>query len=131
MIFREKEVVSTIIKHGGIEHLVRMITAQHALMQNEALMSLSILSAISLAESEQPLIVAEIGQALWEFFEQRDPPPDPALTSNALTLTSNLLKSKSGNYPRIEGEKENENLVSHVSRGYEKLLTFFFYPQTH
>jgi len=92
---RDKEVVSAIIQHGGIGHLVKMITAQHALMQNEALMSLSILSAISLTESEQPLIVAEIGQALWKFFEQRDPPPDPALTSNALTLTSNLLKSKS------------------------------------
>lgn len=75
-----------------------MINAQHALMQNEALMSLSILSAISLIESEESLIRAQVGQALVKFFEQKDPQPDPALTSNALTLTSNLLKSKSGNY---------------------------------
>ncbi|XP_043274089.1 rap1 GTPase-GDP dissociation stimulator 1-B [Venturia canescens] len=92
---RDKEVVAKIIKYGGVEHLVKMITAQHALMQNEALMSLSILSAISLIESEEALIQAEVGQALVQFFEQKDPQPDPALTSNALTLTSNLLKSKS------------------------------------
>ena len=98
-MYRNKEVVSTIIKHGGTEPLVKMITAQHALMQNEALMSLSIASAISLAEIEERLINAEVGTALLKFFEQRDPQPDPALTSNALTLTSNLLKSKSGIYP--------------------------------
>ncbi|KOC69210.1 Rap1 GTPase-GDP dissociation stimulator 1-B [Habropoda laboriosa] len=49
---RSKEIVFSIIQHGGVKHLVKMLTAPHFLMRNEALISLKILIKTCLTEHE-------------------------------------------------------------------------------
>jgi len=36
------DVVLTVIKYGGVQHLVSMATSEHAVMQNEALVALTL-----------------------------------------------------------------------------------------
>ncbi|XP_012258540.2 rap1 GTPase-GDP dissociation stimulator 1 isoform X1 [Athalia rosae] len=90
---RDKEVGSIIINHGAVEHLVKMLTAQHALMQNEALLSLTILTTINLSESQTPVIQAEIGPTICRFLEQHGPQVEAPMIHNAVALTDSLIKS--------------------------------------
>lgn len=90
---RDKEVIESVIKHGAVKYLVKMLTAQHALMQNEAVISLTILATVSLLESEQLIIEAEIGQTMCKFLEQDGSNVELAMIYNALSLTESLIKS--------------------------------------
>ncbi|XP_046412764.1 rap1 GTPase-GDP dissociation stimulator 1-B isoform X1 [Neodiprion fabricii] len=90
---RDKEVASLIISHGAIKHLVKMLTAQHALMQNEALLSLTILTTISLVESQTPVIEAEIGSTIRDFLDKHGPQIESPIIYNTVALTDSLVKS--------------------------------------
>lgn len=91
--YRDKDVASLIINHGAVKHLVKMLTAQHALMQNEALLSLTILTTISLTECQTAVIEADIGQTICDFLEKYGPQCEPPMIYNAVALTDSLVKS--------------------------------------
>ncbi|XP_015605942.1 rap1 GTPase-GDP dissociation stimulator 1 [Cephus cinctus] len=91
---RNKNVVNSIIRHNAVKHLVKMLTAQHALMQNEAILSLTIMITVSPSESEQPIIDAEIGDTMQKFLEESAPNLEPAIIYSSISLTESLLKMK-------------------------------------
>lgn len=82
-----------IIKHGAVKHLVKMLIAQHALMQNEALLSLTILTTICLTESQTPIIEAGIGPTICDFIDKYGSQVEAPMIYNAVGLTDSLIKS--------------------------------------
>lgn len=46
-----QEVVSAVAKAAGVRHLISMATSEHVIMQNEALVSLAIASAIDIGKA--------------------------------------------------------------------------------
>lgn len=81
----------SIIKYGAVQHLIDMLLAQHALMQNEAILSLTILTRICPAESEELLIKAGFGRNMCEFFARED--LEVHIVLNALSLLDSVLQS--------------------------------------
>ncbi|XP_011883269.1 PREDICTED: rap1 GTPase-GDP dissociation stimulator 1 [Vollenhovia emeryi] len=88
---RDKQIALSIIKYGAVQHLVDMLLAQHALMQNEAILGLTILTRICPAESEELLIKAGFGCNMCEFFKREGLEVHIAL--NALSLLDSVLQS--------------------------------------
>jgi len=91
-LFRDKQIALSIIKYGAVQHLVHMLLAQHALMQNEAILGLTILTRICPAESEELLIKAGFGRNMCEFFARADD-LDVHIVLNALSLLDSVLQS--------------------------------------
>ncbi|CAL7941954.1 unnamed protein product [Xylocopa violacea] len=89
---RNKEVALTVTEHGAVKHLVKMLTAPHVLMQNEALISLMILTTVSLTECENLLLEANIEEKLCSFFNSVNSLEIPIL-HNALSLIDNIINS--------------------------------------
>lgn len=52
------------VQCGGIARLAAMVTAQHSVMQTEALLALTLLTAMRMSDAEAPLIAADIGKQL-------------------------------------------------------------------
>lgn len=67
-----------------------MLLAQHALMQNEAILSLTILTRICPAESEDLLIKAGFGRNMCEFFAREN--LEVYIVLNALSLLDSVLQ---------------------------------------
>ncbi|XP_012135556.1 visceral mesodermal armadillo-repeats isoform X2 [Megachile rotundata] len=88
---RDKEIVLLVIEHGAIKHLAKMLTAQHLLMQNEALISLTIMTISSLAECEKSLLEADIGDKLCKFFNLEN--MRVHVLRNALLFITNIVNS--------------------------------------
>lgn len=78
-----------------------MLLAQHALMQNEAILSLTILTRICPTESEELLIETDFGRIMCEFFETRADNLEIHIVLNALSLLNSVVQS--GN-SRIQSE---------------------------
>lgn len=85
------------IEHGAVAHLAEMLTVQQILMQNEALISLVILTTACLFECEKPLVEADIGEKICTFFDTVNNSELPIL-HNVLSLLSNMIKSGIFNY---------------------------------
>ncbi|XP_059372862.1 rap1 GTPase-GDP dissociation stimulator 1-like [Carassius carassius] len=51
---RNPEVIHTVIKADGVQHLISMATSEHVVMQNEALVALAIASAIDIKAVQEP-----------------------------------------------------------------------------
>ena len=47
---RDSAVMKSVVDHGGIPHLVNMVNAEHAVMQNEALIALTLIAGTILSE---------------------------------------------------------------------------------
>ena len=47
---RDSSVMKSVIQDGGIPHLVNMVNAEHAVMQNEALVALTLIAGTILGE---------------------------------------------------------------------------------
>ncbi|XP_011648061.1 LOW QUALITY PROTEIN: rap1 GTPase-GDP dissociation stimulator 1-B [Pogonomyrmex barbatus] len=90
---RDKQIALSIIKYGAVQHLVDMLLAQHAVMQNEAILALTILMSICPIESEELLIKAGFGRSMCEFFEARANDLDIHIVLNALSLLDSVLQS--------------------------------------
>ncbi|XP_071645531.1 GTPase-GDP dissociation stimulator vimar [Temnothorax longispinosus] len=88
---RDKQIALSIIKYGAVQHLVGMLLAQHALMQNEAILGLTILTRICPAESEELLIKAGFGRNMCEFFAREN--LEVHIVLNALSLLDSVLQS--------------------------------------
>lgn len=92
---------------GAVECMVNMLTAQHLVMQNEALIALSMLSAIignkSTGDAASPetasvnltdlLISCELGQKMAEFINKNADTMTKEIVENLQTLMSLLRKS--------------------------------------
>ncbi|XP_014476642.1 PREDICTED: rap1 GTPase-GDP dissociation stimulator 1 isoform X2 [Dinoponera quadriceps] len=90
---RDKQIALSIMKYGAVQHLVNMLLAQHSLMQNEAILGLTILTGICLAESEKLLIAADFGHKMQVFFEARANSLDIHIVLNALMLLNSVVHS--------------------------------------
>ncbi|XP_032680958.1 rap1 GTPase-GDP dissociation stimulator 1-B [Odontomachus brunneus] len=90
---RDKQIALSIIKYDAVQHLVNMLLAQHSLMQNEAILGLTILTKICPAESEELLIAAGFGRNMCEFFETRADNLDIHIVLNALSLLNSVVQS--------------------------------------
>ena len=89
---RNKEIVLLMIQHGAVVHLVTMLISQHIRMQNEALISLIILTTTCLYECEKPLVEADIGEKLCRFFDAANSTEAPIL-HNVLSLLDIITES--------------------------------------
>lgn len=93
---------------GAVECMVNMLTAQHLVMQNEALIALSMLSAViignkSTGDDETPetatanltdlLISCDLGQKMAEFINKNADTMTKEIVENLQTLMSLLRKS--------------------------------------
>ncbi|XP_034940036.1 rap1 GTPase-GDP dissociation stimulator 1-B isoform X2 [Chelonus insularis] len=90
---KNADVVYSIINHGAIKYLVKMINGSHSLMQNEALLSLVIITSTALGKCEKDLIDANIGEALRKFFEDKVPMIEAPMLENAITLILTIIQS--------------------------------------
>lgn len=101
--FRDQEVISSLINQKGIKHLVEMLLSRHTLMQNEALLSLSIITATQLTDqTEVQLSEADIGDKLWTFLENNRGHLELPVLANLLTLMEQLLKSGKQNSMKMK-----------------------------
>ncbi|PSN38110.1 hypothetical protein C0J52_00840 [Blattella germanica] len=87
------EVMTTILEGGAVPYLVDMLTAEHAVMQNEALLALTLLASMRLTDSEASLIEAKIGAKLQSLLTDFGPSLPCEMIQNALTLIEQLAKS--------------------------------------
>ena len=91
-IIRNKDIAFLAMEHGAVKCLIKMLTAPHVLMLNEALISLMILTATSLVECESLLVKDDIGEKLCKLFSTSNNLEVPVL-HNVLSLVDNILKS--------------------------------------
>lgn len=75
--------------------LVDMLLAQHPLMQNEALVSLKIITKVCLAESEAALIDNDFGNKMRSFLDKPTKNLDAHIVLNALSILQ-CVASRSG-----------------------------------
>ncbi|XP_048362722.1 rap1 GTPase-GDP dissociation stimulator 1-like isoform X2 [Sphaerodactylus townsendi] len=88
---RSPEVVKAIQEAQGVKHLVSMATSEHAIMQNEALISLAIASAISLENIEEGYKEAQLVQNIHKLLQAESTGPE--VKYNAIGLLCSLLNS--------------------------------------
>lgn len=61
---RDREVMGVMVQSGVVPRLVSMVTTEHAVMQTEALLALSLLTAMRMSDAEPPLISSNVGQQI-------------------------------------------------------------------
>uniref|UniRef100_A0A4W4EAE9 Uncharacterized protein n=1 Tax=Electrophorus electricus TaxID=8005 RepID=A0A4W4EAE9_ELEEL len=57
---RSPDVIHSVIKADGVQHLISMATSEHVIMQNEALVALAIASAIDMEAVQEPFQSADL-----------------------------------------------------------------------
>lgn len=90
---RDKSVALVIIKYGGTQYLVKMILAEHSLMQNEAILSLTYLATICPIQFKNALIENNIGHVICRFFEKNTSNIELPIIYNMLTFIDSIIKS--------------------------------------
>lgn len=89
---RSKSVVESIVKGGAVPHLVGMVSSEHLVMQNEALVALTIMASTDLNTSEEELLKS----SLFEFLLKRLSDDNVSeIIQNSLTLVHALSQSTS------------------------------------
>lgn len=79
------------IECKAVPRVVDMIPSDHEVMQNEALLAVTILSSIRLNEMEKILLDAKIGEKLVRLINERKPKKE--VFGNALVLLRQLSSS--------------------------------------
>ncbi|KAI5699351.1 hypothetical protein M8J76_013456 [Diaphorina citri] len=87
---RDREVMGVMVQCGAVQPLVNMITSEHQVMQTEALLSISLITIMRLADAEQSLLESRIGEQLNELLTRNVP---REIFSNILTLVGQLMSS--------------------------------------
>lgn len=87
---RDRSVMGVVVECGAVPPLVQMITAEHQVMQTEALLSVSLITMMRLADAEASLLDAKIGEQLNELLTRNVP---REIFSNILTLVGQLMSS--------------------------------------
>jgi hypothetical protein len=91
--FRDQEVLTTILESGAVPYLVDMLIAEHAVMQNEALLALTLLATMRLPDAEANLLEAKIGDRLTTLLNDFGPSLACEMVQNILSLVDQLAKS--------------------------------------
>jgi len=86
-------VLTTILESGAVPYLVDMLTAEHAVMQNEALLALTLLASMRLADAEANLLEAKIGDKLARLVNDSRPSLACEMVQNILSLVGQLANS--------------------------------------
>ncbi|XP_039293340.1 rap1 GTPase-GDP dissociation stimulator 1 [Nilaparvata lugens] len=87
---RDRDVMGCMVATGAVQQLVAMITAEHWVMQGEALLALSLLAAMRLADAEPHLLEAKVGDRLVAII---NPSLERHVFTNLLSLVSQLATS--------------------------------------
>ncbi|XP_023716478.1 rap1 GTPase-GDP dissociation stimulator 1 isoform X2 [Cryptotermes secundus] len=90
---RDQEVLTTILESGAVPYLVDMLTAEHAVMQNEALLALTLLASMRLADAEADLLQAKIGDKLAKLINDFGPSLACEMVQNILSLVNKLANA--------------------------------------
>ncbi|XP_078579458.1 rap1 GTPase-GDP dissociation stimulator 1-like [Branchiostoma floridae x Branchiostoma japonicum] len=88
---RSEEVVSSVVNQGGVAHLVAMATSEHPVMQNEALIALTIAATVSPESAVGSLESAEVTNAIHKLLDDKN--CDPHVQCNVMAFISSLLHS--------------------------------------
>ncbi|KAM9803741.1 rap1 GTPase-GDP dissociation stimulator 1-B [Neosynchiropus ocellatus] len=88
---RSAEVVHTVAKGDGLQHLISMATSEHVIMQNEALVALAIASAVHVEAMKKPFSEAELLQTIKNILE--DPAGAVEVKFSALGLVCSLAST--------------------------------------
>ncbi|KAF7990828.1 hypothetical protein HCN44_000633 [Aphidius gifuensis] len=91
---KNQNVISLMIKQGALEYLIKMITAAYPIMQNEALLSLAIMTAVNLSDCQNDLIQADVAGQLVKFIQNsNDNNLEEPIIENAITFITTIIKS--------------------------------------
>lgn len=90
---RDKDVALVIIKYGGTQYLIKMILAEHALMQNEAILSLTYLATMCLMQFKNALIENNIGHVICRFLEENASTLELPIIYNMFSFIDSIIKS--------------------------------------
>jgi hypothetical protein len=93
MLSRDQEVLTTILESGAVPYLVDMLIAEHAVMQNEAVLALTLLASTRLTDAEKNLLEAKIGDKLTTLLNGFGPSLACEMVLNILSLVDQLAKS--------------------------------------
>ncbi|KAL5018526.1 hypothetical protein ScPMuIL_004248 [Solemya velum] len=85
---RSSDVMRLIIRAEGIPHLVSMTTSEHIVMQNEALVALTLITTAVLADAAVALKEADLTETITSLL--RDEQTLPEIVCNTLTLTKSI-----------------------------------------
>ncbi|XP_072164760.1 rap1 GTPase-GDP dissociation stimulator 1-B-like [Diadema setosum] len=85
------QVMETIVQHGGLPRLVAMVMSEHALMQNEALVALTLIAASHLDFSESGLLESNLLHTINTLLQNKSFPVE--VKCNVLTLAGFLTQS--------------------------------------
>lgn len=87
---RDREVMGCMVSTKAVTQLVAMITAEHAVMQAEALLALSILTSMRLSDAEPYLLEAKVGERIVALI---DPSIEREVFLNLLAFIGQLATS--------------------------------------
>ncbi|RZF48501.1 hypothetical protein LSTR_LSTR007779 [Laodelphax striatellus] len=87
---RDRDVMGCMVAAGAVQQLVAMVTAEHAVMQGEALLALSLLAAMRLADATPRLLEAKVGDRIVAII---NPGIERHVFQNLLSLVSQLATS--------------------------------------
>ncbi|KAI4478167.1 PREDICTED: rap1 GTPase-GDP dissociation stimulator 1-B [Polistes canadensis] len=90
---KDKDVALIIIKYSGTQYLIKMILAEHALMQNEAILSLTYLATICPIELKDALIENNIGNVICTFFKESASKLELPIICNMFSFIDSIIKS--------------------------------------
>ncbi|XP_077863593.1 rap1 GTPase-GDP dissociation stimulator 1-B-like [Saccoglossus kowalevskii] len=85
------DVMEVIVSSDGLPHAVTMATSEYMLMQNEALVAMTLIASQTLETTESVFISCNITQLLQRLLSESDTQPE--VTVNVLTLTEMFLQS--------------------------------------
>lgn len=107
---RDREVMGCMVSCGAVPRLVQMITAEHAVMQTEALLALTLLFAMRMVDAEPHLIEAKVGEKIVELV---NPHIEREVFQNVLALVGQLSTS---------GEMRSHLLATGVAKSLTSLV---------
>ncbi|XP_055773542.1 rap1 GTPase-GDP dissociation stimulator 1-like isoform X1 [Salvelinus fontinalis] len=106
---RAPEVINAVTKADGVRHLISMATSEHVIMQNEALVALTIASAIDIDSMQESFQEAELLPTLQKMLE--DPVGAVEVKFSALGLICSLA-----NTSMMKEEMESLNLKETLTK---------------
>ncbi|XP_013408647.1 rap1 GTPase-GDP dissociation stimulator 1-A-like [Lingula anatina] len=104
---RRTEVASTVLECGGLPYLVQMIVSEHTVMQMEALVALTLISALIIGPAEEQLLASDLITNLGQILTTGDTKME--IIHNACTLLGKL-----GTSEPIRAKIEEQGILEHL-----------------
>ncbi|XP_063444231.1 rap1 GTPase-GDP dissociation stimulator 1-B-like [Mytilus trossulus] len=89
---RSTELMRNIVREDGVLPLVTMVASEHIVMQNEALMALTLIASTILADAALQLKEAELAETIINLLGNADVIPE--ILCNTLTLTKTVCEAE-------------------------------------